>query len=106
MSEIKKPDADPIFALLLTLFAIQCGHYVINGQQRKWVFCLVGVLVGGALCVLPGIFMNVLSTIDAYQTADRLKKGETIGENEYSLPLLYNIIKLVDSEATCKTVAN
>jgi len=106
MSEIKKPDADPVIAMLLTFFVIQCGHYVINGQQRKWLFCFLGALIGVILCFLPGIFMNVLSTIDAYQTAERLKKGETIGENEYSLPLLYNIIKLVDSEATCKTVAN
>lgn len=101
MTTIKKPDADPVVALLLTLFVIQIGHYVINGQQRKWVFCLLGVFVGSALCVLPGIFINVLSTVDSYQTAERLKKGETIGENEYSLPLLYKIIKIVDSEATC-----
>ena len=106
VTTIKKPDADPTVALLLTLFVIQIGHYVVNGQQRKWLFCLLGVFVGGALCVLPGLFMNILSTIDAYQTAERLKKGETIGENEYTLPLLYKIIKIVDSEATCSAVVD
>lgn len=35
MTTIKKPDADPLVALLLTLFVIQIGHFVINGQQRK-----------------------------------------------------------------------
>lgn len=50
--------------------------------------------------------MNVLRTVDAYQTAERLKKGETIGENEYTLPLLYKIVKIVDSEAICSTVVD
>ena len=64
------------------------------------------MFIGSALCVLPGIFINVLSTVDAYQTAERLKKGETIGENEYTLPLLYKIVKIVDSEAICSTVVD
>ena len=106
VTTIKKPDTDPIVALLLTLFVIQIGHYVINGQQRKWLFCLLGVFIGGAIFVLPGLFMNVFSTVDACQTAERLKKGETIGENEYTLPLLYKIVKIVDSEATCSAVVD
>jgi hypothetical protein len=39
--------------------------------------------------------------VDAYQTAERLQSGEEIGEDEYSQPLLFKIISLVDKEATC-----
>lgn len=101
MPTIKKPDANPIVALLLTWFVFGLGHLIINGQQRKWLFTLVACIVGSICCVLPGIFIGILSVVDAYQTAERLQKGEEIPENEYSLPLLYKIIKIVDKEATC-----
>ena len=39
--------------------------------------------------------------VRAYKTAERLQKGEEIGENEYTLPLLFKIIKIVDKQATC-----
>ena len=51
--------------------------------------------------MLPGLVIGVLSIIDSYQTAERLQKGEEIGENEYTQPLLFKIMKLVDKEATC-----
>ncbi len=98
---IKKPDANPVVALLLTWFIFNLGHLLINGQQRKWIYTLVAEIVGSFLCVLPGIVIGVLSIIDAYQTAERLQKGEEIGENEYTLPLLFKIMKIVDKEATC-----
>jgi hypothetical protein len=51
--------------------------------------------------VLPGIVIGILSIVEAYKTAERLQKGEEIGINEYTLPLLFKIIKIVDKEATC-----
>jgi hypothetical protein len=99
---IKKPDANPIVALLLTWFVLGLGHLIINGQQRKWIFTLVAGFVGSIACLLPGIVVGVCSIIDAYQTAERLQKGEEIGENEYTFPLLYKIISIVDKTATCK----
>ena len=98
---IKKPEANPIVALLLTWFIFNLGHLLINGQQRTVIYPLVAIIVGSFLCVLPGIVLSVLSIIDAYQTAERLQKGEEIGENEYSQPLLFKIMKIVDKEATC-----
>jgi hypothetical protein len=74
---------------------------VINGQQRKWIFTLIAALVGSILCLLPGIIISILSIIDAYQTAERLHAGETIPENEYSMPMLFKIISMVDKTATC-----
>ncbi len=101
MNKIKKPDANPVVALLLTWFIFNLGHLLINGQQRKFIYTLVAIIIGYVLCVLPGMVIAILSIVDAYQTAVRLQKGEEIGENEYTLPLLYKIIKIADKEATC-----
>ena len=98
---IRKPDANPIAAALLTWFVLGLGHLIINGQQRKWIFTLIATLVGSCLCVFPGIVIGILSAVDAYQTAERLQAGEEIGENEYTLSFLFKIISLVDKEATC-----
>ncbi|HZU52808.1 MAG TPA: hypothetical protein VFF77_02870, partial [Holophagaceae bacterium] len=98
---ITKPDANPVLALILTWFVLGTGHYFINGQQRKWLYTLIAGLVGTLLCCLPGMIIGICSIIDAYQTAERLQKGETIGENEYTFPLLFKIMSKVDKEATC-----
>jgi hypothetical protein len=101
---ITKPDANPVLALILTWFVLGTGHYFINGQQRKWLYTLIAGLVGTLLCCIPGIVIGICSIIDAYQTAERLQKGETIGENEYTFPLLFKIMSKVDKEATCTRV--
>jgi hypothetical protein len=100
---IRKPDANPIVAALLTAFVLHLGHYLINGQQRKWIYCLVGILVGSIFCCVPGWVVAILSIIESYQTAQRLQNGEEIGENEYTNATLFKIIKYIDKEATCKT---
>jgi len=101
MATIKRPDANPLVALLLTWFVFGLGHLLINGQQRKWLFTLLAGFIGSICCVIPGMIIGILSIVDAYQTAERLQKGEEIGENEYTLPLLYKIISKIDKEATC-----
>lgn len=98
---IRKPDANPVVALLLTAFVFNLGHLITNGQQRKWLYTLGGVLVGYVLCCLPGMVIAVMSIIDAYQTAERLQAGEEIGENEYTFAPLFQIMSKVDAEATC-----
>jgi hypothetical protein len=99
---ISKPDANPMVALLLTAFVVGLGHLIVNGQQRKWIYTLLGSLVGTCACILPGIVISIFSVIDAYQTAQRLQAGETIGENEYTYAPLFKIIAYVDKEATCR----
>lgn len=97
---IQKPDTNPVAAALVAVF-FDLGHLVINGQQRKWIFVTIAVHAGLLLCCLPGIVLRVLSVIDAYQTAQRLQAGEAIGENEYSQPLLFKIVSMLDKTATC-----
>ena len=75
---------------------------IINGQTNKWIWILVMTFIGLVLCTIPGIVIGILSVVDAYQTAVRLKSGETIPQNEYSFPLLFKICKILDKKATCK----
>jgi hypothetical protein len=97
---IQKPDANPAVAALVSLF-FDLGHVLSNGQQRKWMFTTIAVHVGFVLCCLPGIVLRILSVIDAYQTAQRLQAGEVLGENEYSYPLLFKVVRMLDATATC-----
>ena len=102
MSTIRKPDANPILAAVLTWFLFGCGHMVVNGQQRKWIFTMIAAFVGTLCCCLPGTIIGLLSIFESYQTALRLQAGEEIGENEYSVEILYKIVSKIDSTATFK----
>jgi len=95
MAKISKPDANPVVAALLSII-LSLGHFVINGQQKKWVFILIVSFV--SCCFYP-IFL-VLSIIDAYKTAEKLKAGKEIDEGEYSFKPLYTIMKIVHKDAT------
>jgi hypothetical protein len=97
---IKKPDANPILALVLTWFVLGSGHFIVNGQQKKWIMTLVGGLLGSIACCIPGIVIGILSVVDAYKTAVKLKSGREIGEHEYSVQPLYKIMKYIYKDAT------
>jgi len=98
---IRKPDANPVVAALLTAFVLNLGHFLINGQQRKWLYSLGAIFIGVIFCCVPGWVIAILSIIDSYQTAQRLQSGEEIGENEYTNPTLFKIVSKLDQEATC-----
>ena len=102
MSTIRKPEANPILAAGLTWFVFGCGHMVVNGQQRKWIFTMIATAIGLVCCCLPGTIVSLLSIFESYQTALRLQAGEEIGENEYSVEILYKIVSKIDSTATFK----
>jgi len=102
MPDIKKPDANPIAAAVLTLCVMNLGHLVINGQQKKWITSLIAIFIGSCLCGVPGMILSILSVMDSYATAERLKNGETIGENEYTNATLYNWCSKIDKTATLK----
>lgn len=106
MTTISKPNANPMAALLLTWFLFGSGHYIVNGQTKKWIITLVCTFIGAFLCYLPGLVVAVLSIADSYKTAERLANGEEIGEHEYSIPLLYNVCKILHTEATCSATLN
>jgi hypothetical protein len=98
MAKITKPDANPVVALLLSL-VFQLGHFLINGQQKKWVMILVCWLLGHLACCIGGPIVAVFGLIEAYKTAVKLKAGKEIDENEYSFELMYKIAKYIHKEA-------
>ncbi|HYF48235.1 MAG TPA: hypothetical protein VEJ63_02450 [Planctomycetota bacterium] len=102
MADISKPDANPVVAAILTFFVFNLGHLLINGQQKKWLFTFIVIFIGYILLFIPGLILAIMSVIDSYQTAERLKNGETIPDNEYTMVPLYKIVKIIDSSATCK----
>jgi len=98
---VHRPDVNPVISALLTALVFNLGHFLINGQQRKWLMTLIATFVGTILCCVPGGIIWILSVIDSYQTAERLRNEETIPENEYSQPWLFKIVQLIDKTATC-----
>jgi hypothetical protein len=98
---ISKPDANPVVSALLTWLVFGLGHLIVNGQQRKWLYTLLGGIVGSIACCIPGIVIGIFSIVDSYQTAERLKNGEAIPENEYTFAPLFKIMRIIDKTATC-----
>ncbi len=58
MAKISKPDANPVVAALLCLI-LALGHLIVNGQQKKFIMCLVAYLIGYVLCCVPGIVIAI-----------------------------------------------
>jgi hypothetical protein len=98
MAKISKSDANPLVAALLCLI-LNLGHWIINGQQKKWLMILIATFVGMLLCCIPGWIVAIAGIIDAYKTAEKLKAGKEIDENEYSVKLLYSIVKIIHKDA-------
>jgi hypothetical protein len=98
MAKISKPDANPILALVLSLFW-GLGHMIVNGQKQKFIMGLVVWLISYVLCCVPSIVVAILSIIDSYKTAEKLKAGKEIDENEYSFKPYYSIAKLIHKDA-------
>ena len=99
MATIKKPDANPMLAMLLCIFILNLGH-IVNGQTKKWIFTIIPMFIP-----FVGIVFWVLSILEAKATAEHLKAGEEIDENEYFNPTLFKFIKIIDSSAVCKAAA-
>lgn len=99
MAKISKPDANPVVAVILTYFW-GLGHMITNGQKEKFIKCLIGLIISVVLCCVPSLPFTILSMIDAYKTAVKLKAGKEIDEHEYSYKLFYSIMKIIDKQAT------
>ena len=97
---IKKPDANPVVALLLTWFVLGTGHLIVNGQKKKWIMSLVGCLLGIVACCVGAPIMGIMSIIEAYKTAQKLQAGREIGEHEFAFEPYYKIMKKFYKEAT------
>jgi len=99
MAKISKPDANPILALILGLIW-GIGHIAPNGQKNKFIKHIILQLIGTVVCCIPGMIIAILGGIDAMKTAQKLKAGKEIDENEYSFKPYYSIAKKLNKDAT------
>ena len=88
--------------MLTCASSLGLGHFLINGQKNK---VDQGSHRPDSLPTLPllpsrrPIDSAFLSIIDAYKTAEKLKAGKEIDENEYSFKPYFSIVKILHKDA-------
>ena len=96
---IQKPDANPILLGALNFLIAGCVGYFMIGQKKKAIMSLVGWLVSYVLLswcgigILTGFAIQCITGYDVYLLGQKLKAGESIGENENALDFLNSIFK-------------
>jgi TM2 domain-containing membrane protein YozV len=76
------PPKNPIVALVLSLVLLGGAGQIYLGQQKKGIILIVVTLVL-SFCFGLGVITWVLGIIDAYVMADKLQKGQTIGDMQW-----------------------
>lgn len=76
------PPKNPIVALVLSLVVLGGAGQLYLGQTKKGVILIVASLLL-SFCFGLGIIPWVLGIIDAYMLADKLQKGQIIGDMQW-----------------------
>ena len=76
------PPKNAIVAALLSFFLFGGVGHLYLGQQKKGIILIVGTIVLTAAAGL-GCLVPIVGAIDAYMMADKLQKGETIGDMQW-----------------------
>jgi TM2 domain-containing membrane protein YozV len=75
------PPKNPIIAAILSLILLGGVGQMYIGQMKKGVILIVATVV--LSCIGIGVLIPVLGAIDAYMLADKLQKGEAIGDMQW-----------------------
>jgi TM2 domain-containing membrane protein YozV len=75
------PPKNPIIAALLSLLLLGGVGQIYIGQQKKGIILIVATLL--LSCVGVGFVVWVVGVIDAYIMADKLQKGQPIGDMQW-----------------------
>jgi TM2 domain-containing membrane protein YozV len=75
------PPKNAILAAILSLLLLGGVGQIYLGQTKKGVILIVATLI--LSCVGIGLIIPILGAIDAYMMADKLQKGETIGDMQW-----------------------
>lgn len=78
------PPKDPILAIVFSLVLAGGAGQIYLGQTKKGILLIVGTLVGMPLCGV-GIIIYVIGVLDAYRMAQKLQRGQPIGDMEFFL---------------------
>jgi len=75
------PPKNPIIAALLSFLLLGGVGQIYLGQTKKGIIIVVVTLI--LSCVGIGLITWIVGVIDAYIMADKLQKGETIGDMQW-----------------------
>lgn len=79
--EPSDPPKNPIIAAILSLLLLGGVGQLYLGQTKKGVILIVVTVV--LSCVGIGLIVPVIGAVDAYMLADKLQKGESIGDMQW-----------------------
>jgi TM2 domain-containing membrane protein YozV len=76
------PPKNAIVAAILSLLLFGGVGQLYLGQQKKGIILIVAAII--LYCAFGlGVIVNLLGAIDAYMMADKLQKGESIGDMQW-----------------------
>jgi len=75
------PPKNAILAAILSLILLGGVGQIYLGQTKKGVILIVGTLL--LSCIGIGVLIPVLGAVDAYMIADKLQKGEAVGDMQW-----------------------
>ncbi|MBN1995740.1 MAG: NINE protein [Anaerolineae bacterium] len=75
------PPKNAILALILSLLLLGGVGQMYLGQVKKGIIIIVATLV--LSCIGIGFIIPIVGAIDAYMLADKLQKGEAIGDMQW-----------------------
>jgi TM2 domain-containing membrane protein YozV len=75
------PPKNPIIAAILSALLLGGVGQMYLGQTKKGVILIVATIV--LSCVGVGLVLPILGAVDAYMLADKLQKGQPIGDMEW-----------------------
>ncbi|MBN1217420.1 MAG: hypothetical protein JXM69_00710 [Anaerolineae bacterium] len=75
------PPKNAIVALLLSLILFGGVGQMYLGQMKKGIILIVATLI--LSCIGIGLLIPILGAIDAYMMADKLQKGQAIGDMQW-----------------------
>ena len=75
------PPKNPIIAAVLSLLLLGGVGQMYIGQMKKGIILIVATVV--LSCIGIGVVIPILGAVDAYMLADKLQKGEAIGDMQW-----------------------
>ena len=75
------PPKNPIIAAVLSVLLLGGVGQMYIGQMKKGIILIVATLV--LSCIGIGLVIPILGAVDAYLLADKLQKGEAIGDMQW-----------------------
>ena len=75
------PPKNAILAAILSLLLLGGVGQIYLGQMKKGIILIVATVL--LSCIGIGVVIPIVGAIDAYMLADKLQKGEAIGDMQW-----------------------